>query len=76
MSMGASGSSSPPPTPSTSFPNSYEQTRKAIDAIQNKSPVIDIDFTIHVMEDGTEVSTQERVCKGINSPFATPLLTL
>jgi serine/threonine-protein phosphatase 2B catalytic subunit len=33
--------------------------------VQNKVPVTDIDFTIHAMEDGTEVSTQERVCKGI-----------
>lgn len=76
MSMGPYASSSPPPTPSTSLPNPYEQTRKAIDAIQNKSPIADIDFTIHAMEDGTEVSTQERVCRGIDSPFASPLLTL
>jgi serine/threonine-protein phosphatase 2B catalytic subunit len=45
----------------------YDQTQKAIDAMQNKSPVADIDFTIHEMEDGTEVSTHERVCKGICS---------
>jgi hypothetical protein len=32
--------------------------------MQNKSPVEDIDFTVHVMEDGTEVSTLERVYKG------------
>lgn len=60
--MGVSPSpSSRPTTPSYS---TYEQTRKAIDAVQNKVPVTDVDFTIHAMEDGTEVSTQERVCKG------------
>jgi hypothetical protein len=42
----------------------YEQTRKAIDAIQNKGPIADIDFTIHVMEDGSEVCTTERIVKG------------
>jgi hypothetical protein len=36
----------------------------AIHAMRNKKPVPEIDFTLHTMEDGTEVSTQERVCKG------------
>lgn len=36
----------------------------AIRAVQNKKPAPEIDFTIHQMEDGTEVNTQERVCKG------------
>lgn len=31
---------------------------------RNTLPVID--FTLHTMEDGREVSTQERVCKGSN----------
>lgn len=31
---------------------------------RNQLPVID--FTLHTMEDGREVSTQERVCKGSN----------
>jgi len=69
--MGASTSpSSPPTTPSvaSSGYTAYEQTQKAIDAMQNKAPVSDIDFTIHAMEDGTEVSTQERVCRGIVFP--------
>lgn len=58
--------SSPPISPSTSPSfTAYEQTQRAINAVQNKAPIEDIDFTIHVMEDGTEVSTQERVCKGI-----------
>jgi serine/threonine-protein phosphatase 2B catalytic subunit len=33
-------------------------------AVQNKKQVPEIDFTLHTMEDGTQVSTQERVCKG------------
>jgi hypothetical protein len=36
----------------------------AIHAMRNKKPAPEIDFTLHTMEDGTEVSTQERVCKG------------
>jgi serine/threonine-protein phosphatase 2B catalytic subunit len=27
--------------------------------------VPEIDFTLHVMEDGTQVSTEQRVCKGV-----------
>jgi serine/threonine-protein phosphatase 2B catalytic subunit len=34
-------------------------------AVVHKKPVPEIDFTIHMMEDGSEVSTQERVCKGM-----------
>ena len=37
----------------------------AIRAVQNKKQVPEIDFTLHTMEDGTQVSTQERVCKGM-----------
>lgn len=36
----------------------------ALRAVQNKKQVPEIDFTLHTMEDGTQVSTQERVCKG------------
>jgi hypothetical protein len=36
-------------------------------AIQNKKQVPEIDFTLHTMEDGTQVSTQERVCKGMKA---------
>lgn len=36
----------------------------ALRAVQNKREVPEIDFTLHTMEDGTQVSTQERVCKG------------
>lgn len=35
-------------------------------ALVEKKPVPEIDFTLHTMEDGTQVSTQERVCKGIS----------
>jgi len=41
-----------------------QQVDNAIRAIQQKKPVPEIDFTIHTMEDGTQVSTLERVCKG------------
>jgi hypothetical protein len=40
------------------------QVDNAIRAIQQKKPLPEIDFTIHTMEDGTQVSTLERVCKG------------
>ena len=42
-----------------------QQVHNAIRAIREKKPLPEIDFTIHTMEDGTQVSTQERVCKGI-----------
>lgn len=42
--------------------NQYFDT--AIRAVHEKKPVPEIDFTLHTMEDGTQVSTQERVCKG------------
>jgi hypothetical protein len=35
-------------------------------AVRHKKPVPEIDFTLHTMEDGTQVSTAERVCKGID----------
>jgi serine/threonine-protein phosphatase 2B catalytic subunit len=41
-----------------------QQVDNAIRAIQQKKPLPEIDFTIHTMEDGTQVSTMERVCKG------------
>lgn len=39
----------------------------AVRAVTNKRPVPEIDFTLHTMEDGTQVSTLERVCKGMYS---------
>ncbi|PHH77109.1 hypothetical protein CDD80_933 [Ophiocordyceps camponoti-rufipedis] len=44
------------------------QVDNAIRAIQEKKPVPEIDFTIHTMEDGTQVSTLERVCKDVQAP--------
>ena len=37
----------------------------AINQIQNKGPVPEIDFTIHKLEDGNTISTQERVIKEV-----------
>lgn len=36
----------------------------AVRAVTNKRPVPEIDFTLHTMEDGSQVSTLDRVCKG------------
>lgn len=41
------------------------QVDNALRAIHHKKPVPEIDFTLHTMEDGNQVSTMERVCKGI-----------
>lgn len=46
------------------------QVDNAIRAIQQKKPLPEIDFSIHQMEDGSQVSTMERVCKGMCSPAA------
>ncbi|EXF79804.1 calcineurin-like phosphoesterase [Colletotrichum fioriniae PJ7] len=40
-----------------------QQVDNAIRAIREKKPLPEIDFTIHTMEDGTQVNTMERVCK-------------
>jgi serine/threonine-protein phosphatase 2B catalytic subunit len=45
------------------------QIDNAIRALHNKKPVPEIDFTLHTMEDGSEVSTLERVCKGMVVPM-------
>lgn len=59
-------------TDNPSSPTPLEQRRNqqvdnAIRAIQDKKPLPEIDFTIHTMEDGTQVNTLERVCKGMFS---------
>ena len=43
-------------------------------AVKEKKPVPEIDFSLHTMEDNTQVSTQERVCKGMvtSSPRSKP----
>ncbi|KAI8623829.1 serine/threonine-protein phosphatase 2B catalytic subunit [Xylariaceae sp. FL1651] len=53
--------------------NQDEQQRNAhvdnaIRAIRQKKPLPEIDFTIHTMEDGTQVNTTERVCKDVQAP--------
>jgi serine/threonine-protein phosphatase 2B catalytic subunit len=40
------------------------QLDNTIRAVREKRPVPEIDFTLHTMEDGSQVSTLERVCKG------------
>lgn len=42
-----------------------DQFANTMRAVREKKPVPEIDFTLHTMEDGTQVSTQERVCKGL-----------
>jgi serine/threonine-protein phosphatase 2B catalytic subunit len=42
-----------------------QQVDNALRALQQKRPVPEIDFSLHTMEDGSQVSTMERVCKGI-----------
>ncbi|KAF9881016.1 serine threonine-protein phosphatase 2b catalytic subunit [Colletotrichum karsti] len=45
-----------------------QQVDNAIRAIREKKPLPEIDFTIHTMEDGTQVNTLERVCKDVQAP--------
>ncbi|KAK6354559.1 3',5'-cyclic-nucleotide phosphodiesterase (PDEase) (3':5'-CNP) [Orbilia brochopaga] len=40
----------------------------ALKAMSEKKPIPEIDFTLHTMEDGTQVSTQERVIKEVQAP--------
>ena len=42
----------------------------AMRAVREKKPFPEIDFTLHTMEDGSQVSTMERVCKGTWSSMA------
>ncbi|KAJ7718693.1 serine/threonine-protein phosphatase 2B catalytic subunit A1 [Mycena maculata] len=42
----------------------------AIEQIQNRPPVPEIDYTQHTLEDGTCISTQERVIKDVQAPSA------
>jgi serine/threonine-protein phosphatase 2B catalytic subunit len=42
----------------------------AMRAVREKKPLPEIDFTLHTMEDGSQVSTMERVCKGTWLPMA------
>ncbi|THU96240.1 Metallo-dependent phosphatase [Dendrothele bispora CBS 962.96] len=44
------------------------QIARAIEQIADKAPLPEIDFTQHVLDDGTTVSTQERVIKDVQAP--------
>ncbi|TVY55633.1 Serine/threonine-protein phosphatase 2B catalytic subunit [Lachnellula cervina] len=48
------------------------QVDNALRAIHQKKPVPEIDFTLHTMEDNTQVSTMERVCKDVQAPAMHP----
>ncbi|KAJ7089210.1 Metallo-dependent phosphatase-like protein [Mycena belliarum] len=50
--------------------NTPTQIAHAIEQIQNRPPVPDIDYTQHTLEDGTTISTQERVIKDAARPGA------
>ena len=39
--------------------------QRAITQITDKPPVLETDFTQHTLDDGTQVSTQERVIKDV-----------
>ncbi|KAL8896658.1 MAG: hypothetical protein Q9207_007608 [Kuettlingeria erythrocarpa] len=41
-------------------------------AVSEKRPIPEIDFTLHTMEDNSQVSTQERVCKDVQAPAFNP----
>ncbi|KAF4555112.1 Hypothetical protein D9617_3g021820 [Elsinoe fawcettii] len=45
-----------------------EYIDSAVRAVTNKRPIPEIDFTLHTMEDGSQVSTTERVCKDVQAP--------
>ncbi|KZP17486.1 serine/threonine protein phosphatase 2B [Athelia psychrophila] len=44
---------------------------RAINQIQDKPPIPEIDFTQHQLEDGNTISTQERVVKDVQAPAMT-----
>ena len=45
--------------------NNHTHLRRALNQIQKKEPIPAIDFTIHQLEDGNTISTQERVVKEV-----------
>ncbi|KAJ7897638.1 serine/threonine protein phosphatase 2B [Mycena olivaceomarginata] len=48
--------------------NAPEHIAQALAQIQNRAPPPEIDFTQHILEDGTAISTQERVVKDVQAP--------
>ncbi|TGO13440.1 hypothetical protein BTUL_0069g00060 [Botrytis tulipae] len=65
-----------PKTPLTPLAPAAIENRMQVDnalrAIHQKKPVPEIDFTLHTMEDGSQVSTMERVCKDVQAPAMVP----
>jgi serine/threonine-protein phosphatase 2B catalytic subunit len=58
-------------------PQDVDQSKymeNAVRAVQQKKPLPEIDFTLHTMEDGTQVNTTERVCKGMIASSVLQLL--
>jgi hypothetical protein len=49
---------------------------RLVRAVHDKKPVPEIDFTLHTMEDGTQVTTNDRVCKGVYCPHEAPSRSL
>ncbi|RYP00161.1 hypothetical protein DL764_006592 [Monosporascus ibericus] len=58
----------PPSVSDTAGNPGMFQVDNAIRAIREKKPLPEIDFSIHTMEDGTQVNTTERVCKDVQAP--------
>ncbi|KAI5844184.1 Metallo-dependent phosphatase-like protein [Tricharina praecox] len=56
------------PPSSTAALENTQKLENAIRAVNEKRPPPEIDFTLHTMEDGTQVSTLERVCKDVQAP--------
>ncbi|KKY28149.1 putative calcineurin a [Diplodia seriata] len=52
--------------------NNDQYIQNAVRAVHQKKPVPEIDFSLHTMEDGTQVSTMERVIKDVQAPAFTP----
>lgn len=49
----------------TSPLDNHTKLANALHQIQHKEPIPEIDFTIHKLEDGNTISTQERVIKEV-----------
>ncbi|KAJ6548681.1 Metallo-dependent phosphatase-like protein [Mycena capillaripes] len=48
--------------------NAPDHIAQALAQIQNRPPPPEIDYTQHILEDGTAISTQERVVKDVQAP--------
>jgi serine/threonine-protein phosphatase 2B catalytic subunit len=58
------GPSPPPAVPKPARSPDPHAIDNVIRAVKFKKPVPVIDFTLHTMDDGSQVSTLDRVCKG------------